>query len=603
MKTEKIKKEKPKHSFLSNIWYMLKLSWKLSRPVMIISALSIPLTAATAPIAALLPSAIVEYVSNGYSSNDLLIMIVGFSLVLFAISTTIRLIDSNIFRHSLGNRVKLEQMLTVKLMNCDYYKHEDPDFDMKFKKAISVTNNNTSIGESLFIHLTQVISNVIGLVTYSVLIWTLSPVIVIILFACTIILYLSGKMNADWTQANKANWQDKDRRINYLFSQAGDLKAAKDMRLYGISGWFADMYKKLLGERIEWGIRREKRIFAADFVTSALTLIRDAFAYGILVYSIACCELSASQFVFYFALIGQYSSYLFGIINTYNTLYKNSLSISDFREILDDKDIMNHGEGIPFPKGAPEIRFENVSFRYPKANANTINNLSFTIQAGEKIAIVGLNGAGKTTLIKLLCGFYVPTEGRILINGHELIEYNLEEYHEHIAAVFQKIELLPLSIEDNIVFNKDNFDDKKLAKVLELSGLNNKIKALPQGVKSKFDRTLYEDAVDFSGGEIQKLALARALYKEGSIIILDEPTSALDPIAENEIYQKYNDLTKNATSIFISHRLASTRFCDRILFLEHGDIAERGSHDELMKLGGKYAELFEIQSHYYKKEA
>ncbi|MBO5228733.1 MAG: ABC transporter ATP-binding protein [Lachnospiraceae bacterium] len=582
---------------------MLKLSWKLSRPVMIISALSIPLTAATAPIAAILPSAIVEYVSNGYSSNDLLIMIVGFSLVLFAISTTIRLIDSNIFRHSLGNRVKLEQMLTVKLMNCDYYKHEDPDFDMKFKKAIAVTNNNTSIGESLFIHLPQVISNVIGLITYSVLIWTLSPVIVIILFVCTIILYFSGKMNADWTQANKANWQDKDRRINYLFSQAGDLKAAKDMRLYGISGWFADMYKKLLGERIEWGIRREKRIFAADFVTSALTLIRDAFAYGILVYSIACGELSASQFVFYFALIGQYSSYLFGIINTYNTLYKNSLNISDFREILDDKDIMNHGEGIPFPKGAPEIRFENVSFRYPKADANTINNLSFTIQAGEKIAIVGLNGAGKTTLIKLLCGFYVPTEGRILINGHELIEYNLEEYHEHIAAVFQKIELLPLSIEDNIVFNKDNFDDKKLAKVLELSGLNNKIKALPQGVKSKFDRTLYEDAVDFSGGEIQKLALARALYKEGSIIILDEPTSALDPIAENEIYQKYNDLTKNATSIFISHRLASTRFCDRILFLEHGDIAERGSHDELMKLGGKYAELFEIQSHYYKKEA
>ncbi len=248
-----------------------------------------------------------------------------------------------------------------------------------------------------------------------------------------------------------------------------------------------------------------------------------------------------------------------------------------------------------------ELQLEDVSYRYPGAEKNTIAHMSLTLHPGENLAIVGLNGAGKTTLVKLICGFLDPTGGRVLLNGQDIRQYNRRDYYKLFEAVFQDFSVLSCTVAENVAQAMDGIDEEKVRYCLDQAGLTEKITSLPAGIKTHVGRDVYLDGVEFSGGQTQRLMLARALYKDAPILVLDEPTAALDPIAEDDIYQKYNEMTRGRTSLFISHRLASTRFCDRILFLENGRVVEEGTHDQLMAQNGGYAKLFAVQSKYYKE--
>ena len=264
------------------------------------------------------------------------------------------------------------------------------------------------------------------------------------------------------------------------------------------------------------------------------------------------------------------------------------------------EDSTNRGKGKPVPEGECEIEFRNVTYTYGGAEKPTLNNLSFTLHKGEKLALVGLNGAGKTTIVKLMCGLYDPTEGEILLNGVNVREYNRDEYFGLFSAVFQDISLLAVSVEENITGQtEDKCDREKLIDCMKKSGIYDKTMTLPEQEKTLLVRSVYQNSVDLSGGEKQKLALAKALYKGAPILLLDEPTAALDAVAEQQMYMNYLEFSKARSSVFISHRLASTRFCDRIIMIENGGIIECGTHTELMKLNGKYAELFKLQSSYY----
>ena len=248
------------------------------------------------------------------------------------------------------------------------------------------------------------------------------------------------------------------------------------------------------------------------------------------------------------------------------------------------------------------IELKNVGYRYEGAESEALRKISLTINPAEHIAVVGLNGAGKTTLVKLICGLIDPTEGTVLYDGIDVKEYDRRGFYKLFSAVFQQFSLMPVTIGEIVAETAGKYvDDEKVERCLRQAGLWEKIASLPKGMKSEFGKAIYGDGVELSGGETQKLLLARALYKAAPVMILDEPTAALDPISESRLYETYNEIMRGQSTVFISHRLASTRFCSRILLIEDGAVIEEGTHESLLLQKGRYYELFATQAKYYRE--
>lgn len=546
---------------------------------------------------------VVELVSNQASVESFVVSILALCFGSLGLAFVNHYLSAKIKGDAFVHKIKYMDIYHEKIMELDYELLEKADTQNKSRKAIDGIIREDSGPQQIFTQLKIMGSNIVGLITYSFLLISFNLWIVLLLFGMTIMAYFFSKRHNRWVHKNKDNWVPIDRKIGYIRRKAGDFLAAKDIYLFDMSTWFNQLFEEFLGQRKVWWKKGEKRGFWLDVMVGLMNFLRDGLAYMVLIYEVAKGNLSAADFVFYFALIAQYSGWLMGIISGYATLEETSLSLCDLREFLDIPNQFNREKGVEIGKGAPEIRLNNVSFRYTNQEKDTLKKIKLTINAGEKIALVGLNGAGKTTLVKLLCGLYVPTQGEILVHHESILKYHIEEYYTMLSVVFQDILLMPVSIAKNIALcPQQDIEQERIKKVLKLSGLYDKVMSLEEKENTLLVKSMHEKGTDLSGGEKQKLALARGLYKNGNILILDEPTAALDPIAENELYEKYHELTQSKTSIFISHRLSSTRFCDRILFLENGEILEQGSHQELMELQGKYAQLFELQSHYYQKE-
>ena len=387
--------------------------------------------------------------------------------------------------------------------------------------------------------------------------------------------------------------------------RAADFAAAKDIRIYGMADWLKQLSKALFDKDVAWQKKLSGRQLLTRLADLGVILLRDGLAYGVLIAMFLRGEITVDQFVLYFAAISGFATYIGNIMTAWNEMHAASLVVSDYREFLDLPDGDGTGEAHArehiFP--APEIVFDHVSFRYDGAEKDTLHDISLTFHSGERIALVGMNGAGKTTLVKLLCGLYTPTSGEIRIDGVPVSGFCREEYYRLFSPVFQNVQTAFFSLAETVAGSTgENVDRARAESCMRRAGLGKKLDSLPRGIDTRLDKQVNKEGIELSGGEAQKLMMARAFYKNAPVLVLDEPTAALDPIAENEIYLQYRDMTEGKTSLFISHRLASTQFCDRVLFLQEGRITEEGTHRQLLEKGGEYARLYEIQSCWYRKE-
>ena len=341
------------------------------------------------------------------------------------------------------------------------------------------------------------------------------------------------------------------------------------------------------------------------FVTSLISGILWAVAIGIvyvmLINAVVYDGLSIGNFSLYLAGAATLSQHLTQLLNGVSSLLQKSREVDDFRSFMDfeggDKD--NSGKKVP-ELDRYEFEFRNVSFKYPKAENYALKNLSLKLNAGERLAVVGLNGAGKSTFIKLLLRLYEPTEGEILLNGVNIREYNKQSYYSIFAPVFQDVELFAFPLSENVSMQSPQKTEKERAeKCLVASGFGEKLSELPKGVDTEILKIIHDDGVDLSGGEKQKLALARALYKNAPVAVLDEPTAALDAIAESKLYNDFDRLIGSKTAVYISHRLSSTQFCKNVAMFKDGELCEYGTHESLMEKNGAYAEMFRLQAQYY----
>ncbi len=598
-------KEKPKYGILSCVWFMIKCAWTNGEKKVVILGLLFSLVVTGQSVAGLYisPSIIAVLERNG-TVSELLITIIGFTLILVFLAMARQYIDTNILYGRITVRSEIMNLINTKCAETSYPNLGNEKFQTILNKALPTTYSNSAACEAIWKTICSFLSNLLGLIIYAAILSTANVWILLLVTMTALVGYfVTNKLNS-YGYNHREEEAKIDKTLSYVRETASETSFAKDVRIFGIKSWFTELYDKqcLL---LEAFYRKCENVYiwgrVADLV---LSFLRNAVAYAYFIALVLNGSIDVSMFILYFSTVGGFTTWVTGVLGDLTTMHRQCLELSNVLEIINYPEQFKFEDGSDVPVPADnryEIVLDHVWFKYPSSDSYTLEDINLALHAGEKLAVVGLNGAGKTTLVKLITGMEDPTEGRVLLNGVDIREFNRREYYKVFSAVFQNCILWAGSVAENVAQTDHDIDYDKVNSCIEKAGLTEMVKGFKDGLEEKLNREVYEDAVNLSGGQTQRLMLARALYKDAPVIVLDEPTAALDPIAEADLYNKYNDMTAGRSSVYISHRLASTRFCDRIILIGDHKILEEGTHEQLLKQGGKYAELFEVQSKYYRE--
>lgn len=595
---------KKKGTILSNLKYIMGYAWSQDK-VLFAQCGVYTILASIAPfIEIFLPKFLIDELLGQRRIEIILMTLIGFFLLSSVVNYSIAWLRCAYSPRVTKIRTDYITMISDKIMKMDFKNTEDPEVLNKIKSVMNaVMSNNTGV-EGVYHTLLGLFGRLTAFVGYISIVLFLSPWILLFLIINVLISYALTMRVKKYEYSQKEKAADKDRRTFYVFDTMYDFAYGKDIRIYDLKNILIDKFKKFRGERIDISNDVQEKQLKVKIVDVILLVIRECVVYGYLIYNVLFTGMGIGDFTMYFSTINGFGDWMKGILDDLANIKAQNMYLDDMREFLEIKsENKEKTRDIPIDSSY-EIEFKNVSFKYPKTDKYIYKNLSLKIKKGQRLAIVGINGAGKTTFVKLLCRLYEPTSGEILINGVNIKDFSKEEYYKILSVVFQDIKTFAFTVAENVSLeNLEDVDREKVLHCIEKAGVGDKINSLQKGIDTSLLKILDGEGVELSGGENQKLALARALYKNGKIVILDEPTSALDAVAEYNIYKGFDELIGDKTAIYISHRLASTKFCDVIAFFENGEIVEYGTHEELLKKNGKYSDMFNIQAQYYKEES
>lgn len=601
MHDEKTKKKR-KYSRPSCLAWAIKKLWKIDRWfAFFIFAAFLP-EVLLSILQDYFPKALIDSLGKGAEFSELALTAAGFITLLALLSLLIQFISTKCeARNYYPTLVYQNEMSAKNGYETDFENTLKQEYKEIFGYAWSDATWGQCALEFFWSDLSQILTHATGILAYLSLLAILNPLLILVVALTSSASYFTGRWRPRYYEKNKHKWEKEARRKDYLRNLSTNFSLAKDIRLYDLAGWMDEMFRSCQSCILSWNKRCSLRELWGTLLYWILDLVQRGAVYFVLIAELLGGSITVGDFVFYFNLLASLAGCFENIIGDVAKMSTWGEKIAYYRDFYDYPNHFNHGKGCSLPQTPVTIELRNVWYRYDGADSDTLKGLNLTIKAGEKLALVGKNGAGKTTLAKLLCGLFTPTKGEILVNGRDVQAYNITEYYSLISAVFQDIHPVAFTLFEFVASSGLERPDAREAAVqaMKSTGIYEKIQSLPNGIDTHLMKGIYDDGVAFSGGEMQKLVLARAIYKDSAILVLDEPTAALDPIAENQLYQQYHRLTAGKTSVYISHRFASTRFCDRILLLEDGAIKESGSHDELMRQNGSYAYMFGVQSKYY----
>ena len=581
-----------------NFKYMLSNWLKWDKKSLKFFFLWVPALVLQPLVTAYIPKAMIDAIDNGVTVGDMTVIVALLSLLL-----TLTIWLDPFMKELVRGGARIVRMRYAvaafrKTLTTDYVNIESYEGREKQKRAEAFYNARFSSGADFVEQCAHFLVCVIGVIASSVLLYKVNYfMILLILLTCVCEFFLLKILKTKQSETTD-NYSKLSGKFEYFYKLSKNAEASKDIKLYGFSDYLVKTAADFIYQIEHINAKYTKQSAAISGVRALLNLVRELVAYAYLTYLVLKNRLSVSEFIFCFGIITGFSNWIMNLVFSFMEISRCCTDCALYREFVEES--VSEGKPEVDLGEVRSIEFSNVFFTYPASDTETIRNMSFKVNKGENIAIVGENGAGKTTAIKLLCGLYYPSEGDILINGRSSKEFSSDSYFDLFSAVFQDYCFMPMTIAENITAEQ-SYDKERLFAAFDKAGITDKINSLSEKENTLMVKDVYKNAADFSGGEKQKLLLAKAVYKNAPVLILDEPTAALDPISENELYLKYNELTENKISFFISHRLSSTRFCDRILFIKDGAVAESGTHEELMAKKGAYYRMYQTQSMYYRE--